>query len=207
MNPISNIALKSGQSAPASPPQCEAYDPTDSILYKLMHCDKVARPFVEQKLNTASTIMAFNLGLMLYRNGLWKPAEPQKIKIVTQMQSAFRCEILEPRGYTLDSEVWPLVKPLDVDREQADRAACSQLPGFFFCWNKCSACDEIFSVFLPQRRLCVEAALALGVMARIRDGFYRSDRTPDYTFGHLMEQFVFIADTRLTGARLYPMWS
>ena len=207
MNKVSNAATTKSEPDMASCHQSTVSISEESPWYTLLNCDTWVKPFVQQKLASSSTVVAFNLALMLHRNGIWNTAEPEKIRIFTHLITAFRKEVLEPGGYTLDTEVWPLVKALEVDREQADRAASTQLTGFCFCWNKRSACDEIFAGLLPQRLLCMQPALPLGVMARIKDGFYQSNRTPDYTVGHLIEQFAFINDTQLSGHPLYPMWS
>lgn len=165
------------------------------------------RPVVNICVEPVHPVTVFSLMFVLHRNGIWTPEDTPDHTTQKDLLDAFRTEVLEPRGVADDDEVWPLVEALNVGREQADQAAAKQLPGYAFYWNyNVEVFDSFDAEFVPGRRFCVDPALALGVLARLNDGFYRCDRSPDYTIGNLCEKGAAFGDPRLPGERMYPLW-
>lgn len=184
------------------------------MCYPVTGGRNVSRYHVTPAVKTATIQMfpvhpesTFNLILMLHRKGLWKHREAAADGGFEAMKDLFQDEILQAKGLSNDSEVWPLVESLGVDREFADRAATSQVPGCLFgCSGDLSALQALNPDQGPARLLCVDPALCLGVMARVNGAFYRADCSPDYTLGHLLGQCVFFSDPRILGEALYPLW-
>lgn len=152
-------------------------------------------------------LTAFNLMLLLHRNNLWTPEIAPEHFDLPEMLLAFRSQVTEKMGLSEDSEVWQLVEPLGITQKMADDAAKTQIPGSLFGWGyNVDVFDSFPSEFVPERRLCVDPALALGVMARINGGFYKADRSPDYTLGHILQMGHAFSDPRIPGEDLYPLW-
>lgn len=152
-------------------------------------------------------VTVFSLMFMLHRNGVWMPKAQPEHASQKEVLAAFKQEVLGPRELTEDREVWPLVESLGVNREQADRAARERFPGYAFYWNyDVDTFNKFDKSFVPERRFCVEPALALAVMARVNAGFYHSERSPDYSIGHLCDSGAAFSDPRLAGEPMYPLW-
>ncbi len=102
--------------------------------------------------------------------------------------------ITELRKLPPENDLWPLVEVANIRREDADKAVAEILPGFIIGWNSPS--------HQPAKGenpilCCTNLALALGVLARVRDGIYRSDTTPDYSIGHLANMAFLCCDDRI----------
>jgi hypothetical protein len=165
------------------------------------------RPHVNICKEPPHPVTVFSLMFMLHRNGVWTPGTQPEHASQKEVLAAFKAEVLEPRELTEDREVWPLVEPLGVNREQADRAAREQFSGYAFYWAyNVRTFNEFDKSFVPERRFCVEPALALAIMARVSAGFYHSERSPDYGIGHLCDSGAAFSDPRLSGEPMYPLW-
>ncbi len=156
----------------------------------------------------ACPITVFSLMFMLHRNGLWIPEQTPDTISGPELLAAFKREVLEPALLSGDDEVWPLVETLQVDREQVDRAAREQFPGYAFYWNyNVDTFNAFDKHFIPERRFCVDPVHALAVMARLNGGFYHSERSPDYSIGHICDSGVAFSDPRFYGEPMYPLWN
>ena len=157
---------------------------------------------------SACPITVFSLLFMLHRNGVWMPEHMPETISGRDLLAAFKSEVLEPGKLTCDDEVWPLVESLEVDREKADQTTRARFQGYIFSWNyNVDAFKNFKGAFIPKRQFCVEPALALGIMARLHEGFYQSDRIPDYSIGNLCLVGAAFSAPRLSGEPMYPLWN
>ncbi|HQN01072.1 MAG TPA: hypothetical protein PLL36_08355 [Candidatus Hydrogenedentes bacterium] len=105
-----------------------------------------------------------------------------------------KADIAEMSKLPPEDDLWPLVEVANIRREDADKAVAEILPGFIIGWDSPS--------HQPAKGenpilCCTDAALVLGVLARVRDGIYRSDTTPDYSIGHLANTVFLCCDDRV----------
>ena len=168
---------------------------------------KSLEPYQKYKEDVAPPVTTFNLPLLFHHNGHWNPENGMRLCRFEHMQTAFLSQFCEPRGLSADEEIWELGEMLGTTRAQADIAAETLFSGFTFFWkNNSLANAPIASNPKPAQRICVDPALCLGIMARIQAGFYNSNRSPDYTVGHLLQTNLSTSDARLSGPDLYPIW-
>ena len=102
--------------------------------------------------------------------------------------------ILTGRETSSDEDIWSLMESLGITREAADAAVATYLPGFLFGWKEETT---VSSKATTLARPCADPALTLGVLARVKDGFYQSDRTPDYSVRHLSGTVFICCDARV----------
>lgn len=105
-----------------------------------------------------------------------------------------KADIAELSKLPPENDIWSLVEVANFTREDADKAVAEILPGFIIGWESPSHQPAKGNSLML---CCKNPALALGVLARVRDGIYRSDTTPDYSIGHLANTVFLCCDDRI----------
>lgn len=116
------------------------------------------------------------------------------IRFSTAPLAALGIKVDSENGDFLDQQIWEALGASELSRQLADAAVAEQLPGYIFGWryDMIGAKESAFHAVD-----CTDPALVLGVLARVKDGFYQSDRTPDYSVRHLSETVFLCCDPRV----------
>lgn len=104
-----------------------------------------------------------------------------------------KARISDLRKHASTKQIWSLISGPDITREESDRAA-EVLPGFIMGWGNVP--DKTGPKNGPVDS-CANPALVLGVLARVKDGYYQATCTPDYSIGHLLDTVFICCDDRI----------
>lgn len=99
-------------------------------------------------------------------------------------------------GLPEHSEIWPLLLPLGVTREDADTFAQTHLPGYMFVSRLLSLDDD--DGFHSPVEVCTNPVLTTAVIARANGHYYRSDAPPNYRLDHFLKTAVVCGDPRIS---------
>ena len=116
------------------------------------------------------------------------------MKMAEDKGSQSSTDIITEYSGSRDEDIWLLVGHSGITREAADAAVTKILPGFLFGWKEEMA---LSGVTASGVRSCADPALTLGLLARVTDGFYQAERTPDYSIGHLLDTVFTCCDERI----------
>jgi len=138
---------------------------------------------------------AFSFVHLLHHHGLLASfISPDQYLGREELRKCHADALLEHYGLSADAEMWPLLQPLGVHRENADEIAHTRLPGYMFVSRLLSLDEEGF--YSPVT-LCTDPALAAAVISRVKGRYYRSDAEPDYRMDHFLKTAVVCGDTRV----------